>query len=435
MAGTGEIKLGVNPREAAMYALYKIEYEGAYSTKAIFDTSNDLDTRDKAFVNELVMGVLKNKLRIDYVIQSFSKIKLKKISPKVLQILRCGVYQLLCMDKVPVSAACNEAVKLATKHAHSAAKGFVNGVLRSISRNLDSIPVPDRADICEFMSVTYSCPRWLVEKLYTQFGENICEEILKDSLLPHLSMIRVNTTKISEDELIDVLATEGIDAVKTDEKNCLIIKGAIDINASKAYADGYYTLQNINSFRASLALAPKSGETVIDVCSAPGGKTTHIAELMNDAGRVIAFDVHEHKIALIENAARRLGLGCIEAYIHDSQKPKEEFVCTADRVLADVPCSGIGVMHKKPDIKWNRTKEDIDALTLVQREILNSAAMYVKSGGTIVYSTCTILKEENSDITDEFVKTHTDFEKKSEKLYLAHETGGSGFYICILMKK
>ncbi len=433
--GTGEIKLGANPRDAAMSALFKIENEGAYSTKAIIDASADIDGRDRAFVNELVMGVLRNKLRIDYIIQFYSKMKLKKLSPRVLQILRCGVYQLIWMDKVPSSAACNESVKLASKYAHNAAKGYVNGVLRSISRNLDALPEPSGDDMAERMSVLYSCPKWLVEKLISQFGEDTSEAILRDSLLPHPAMIRANRTKTNPEELIKILDKEGISASRGDEEDCLIINGAIDVNSSKAYKDGCYTLQNINSMRAAIALSPKSGETVIDVCSAPGGKTTHIAELMGNRGRVIAFDVHPHKIKLIENAAKRLGLNCIEAMVHNSETPVDELKETADRVLADVPCSGIGVIHKKPDIKWNRQTEDVGALCTMQKNILNSAATYVKSGGTLVYSTCTILREENTDIIEEFLKTHDDFEKQSETLYLAHETGGSGFYICSLKRK
>lgn len=427
--------MGVNPREAAMIALYKIEKEGAYSTKAIVDAAKDADARDRAFVNELVMGVLRNKLRIDYIIQSYSKIRLKKLSPRVWQILRCGVYQLVWMDKVPTSAACNEAVKLASKYAHNAAKGYVNGVLRSISRSLDALPEPSAKNRAEYLSVMYSCPQWLVDKLSSQFGDETCEKILKDSLLPHSPMIRVNKTKTTAEKLMEILAEEGICAQKGEEEDCLIITGAIDINSSKAYKDGYYTLQNINSMRAVLALAPKSGETVIDVCSAPGGKTTHIAEIIEDKGKVIAFDIHPHKIKLIESAAKRLCLTCIDAMVNNSEMPVDKFIGTADRVLADVPCSGIGVIHKKPDIKWNRQAEDINKLCETQKNILCSASQYLKSGGTLVYSTCTILKEENSDVIDEFLKTHNDFEKQSEKLYLAHETGGSGFYICVLKKK
>lgn len=427
--------MSINPREAAITALYRIEYDKAYLNKAVLDAMKNCDVRDKAFVNELVMGVVRNKLYIDFIIQSYSKIKLKKLSHWVLAILRTAVYQLVFMDKVPSSAACNEAVKLASKYAHKAARGYVNGVLRSISRQLESLPQP-QGDFAERVSVLYSCPLWLTKKLISQFGEEKCEAVLKDSLLPHPTMIRTNITKTNSHELIEVLKQEGVLADKyIGEEQCLSVNGAIDVTKSQGYKNGLYTLQNINSMRAALALAPQKGETVIDVCAAPGGKTTHIAELMRNSGRVIAFDVHPHKIELIENAAKRLGLDCIEARCHNSEEVCTEFVGMADRVLADVPCSGIGTIHKKPDVKYNRAPEDIETLCVIQKKILSSAAQYVKPGGVLVYSTCTILDEENGAQIRAFLSENTDFECDLEKTYLAHETGGSGFYICRLNRK
>ncbi len=417
-----------NPREAAVVALYKIEKEGAYLNKAILDNAKGLNPSDRALLNQLVMGVIRNKTYLDFLIQEYSKIKLKKLSAWVHQILRSGVYQLVFMDKIPVSAACNESVKLASRFAHSAAKGYVNGVLRSISRNLDNLPQPKE------LSIEYSMPDWITKKLIAQFGEQITEEILKDSLLAHPTMVRVNTTKTTAQTLIKILEQEGICA-EQGEECCLKILGAIDIAASDSYKKGLYTLQNINSMRAALILSPKENEFIIDMCSAPGGKTTHIAELMNNKGRIVAFDIHEHKIELIKNSAKRLSLDIIDARVNNSEIPDESLFEKADRVLCDVPCSGLGVIHKKPDIKWNRKEEDIAELLKVQKNILNSAAKYVKSGGTLVYSTCTILKEENEGQIEEFLKENQKFEKDFEKLYLAHETGGSGFYICRLRKK
>ncbi len=422
--------MGTNARRGAADALFDIEKKGEYSTKAITDAIKNLEPRDKAFANELILGVLRNKIYLDFVIQSFSKTKLKKLNPYVLQILRVGAYQILCMDKIPVSAACNEAVKLASIRA-KAAKGFANGVLRSISRG----PVPEiKGNEIEKLSVKYSCPLWLAEKLFSQFGDKT-EEILKDSLKPHPTFIRVNALKTDDDALIEQLRAEGIETEKSDLKNCLIIKGAININASDAYKDGLYTLQNINSQMATVILEPKPDETIIDMCAAPGGKTTYIAELIENRGRVIAFDIHPHKIELIEKTAERLGLNSIEVKCHNSEEIIEELKGVADRVLADVPCSGIGVIHRKPDVKYNRQEEDINALCRIQKNILKNSSEYVKAGGTLVYSTCTILKEENQDITDEFIKENKDFSKSFEKLYLAHETGGSGFYICRMERK
>ncbi len=423
-----------NPREAAICALCKIDKDGEYSNKAVLEELSGMEPRDRALANELIMGVMRNRIYIDFVIQSYSKIKLKKLSPWVLQILRCGVYQMTDMNKIPPSAACNEAVKLASKYAHKAARGYVNGVLRTVSRSLDSLPEP-QGSFAERISVKYSCPLWLTEKLIKQFGRGTCEKILKDSLLPHPAMIRANILKTNADELTQMLRGEGICAKPDAEvKQCLRISGAIDIKASRLYGDGYYTLQNINSMRAALALEPKSGETVLDLCAAPGGKTTHIAELMKNEGRIIAFDIHKHKLELIQRSAERLGIDCIEVKEHNSEEPIDELKGAADRVLADVPCSGIGVIHKKPDIKYNRSAMDIEALCKIQRNILNSAAGYVKTGGVLVYSTCTILEEENERQIERFLAEHTDFKCEFEKLYLAYEGGGSGFYICRMIK-
>lgn len=425
----------VNSREAAVTALYRTENEGAYLSHALLDAVSKLSTVDKAFVTDLVMGVERNKLWIDFIIRKHSKIRIKKISPWVLQILRTGVYQLLMMDKIPASAACNEAVKLASKYAHSAAKNYVNGVMRAIARSVENLPEADGTE-SEKLSVRYSCPLWLTEKLIEQFGTEKCIEILKDSLVPHPTTVRVKTLKTSAKELEGILNGEGIKAVANGEvEQCLEIKGALNISMSNAYKSGLYTLQNINSMRAVLALEPKRGETIVDVCSAPGGKTTFIAELIGNDGKVYAFDIYEHKIELIKNTAKRLGISCIEPMVHNSEEVKKELVGIADRVLADVPCSGIGVIHKKPDIKWNRCADDIRELTRIQKNILDSSARYVKSGGALVYSTCTILAEENEMQTDRFVKEHDDFIKDYEKLYLADETGGSGFYICRFIRK
>ena len=425
-----------NPREAAVVALYKIENEGAYSAQSIIDAAKNLKPIDRSFMNEIAMGVVRNKMYLDFLIQSFSKIKLKKISPWVLQILRTGIYQIVFMDKIPHSAACNEAVKLASRYSNSGAKGFVNGVMRSISRSIENLPEPDGTKREEYLSVKYSSPLWLVKKLMAQYGEEECIKILKDSLLPHPTMIRVNATKTTPDKLADILKNEGIETYKSkDEPCCLLVDGAININNSKAYKDGLYTLQNMNSMRAVSVLDPKEGETVIDVCAAPGGKTTFIAEKMGDTGKVIAMDVHSHKIDLINKTAKRLSLSSIEALVHNSEKTKDEYIEFADRVLADVPCSGIGVIHKKPDIKWNRKEKDIEELCEIQANILKSSSKYVKTGGILVYSTCTILKEENMDIVNQFLANNADFEKVFEKVYLAHETQGSGFYICKLKRK
>lgn len=423
-----------NPRAAAAEALYRIEKEGEYSNRAMLDTAKGLDARDAGLMTEIVMGVLRNKLYIDFIIRSYSKIRLNKISPWILQILRCGVYQLVMTDKIPPSAACNEAVKLAAGKSNGAAKGFVNGVLRTVARNLENLPTP-KGGAEEIMSVKYSCPLWIVQRLCGQYGAEICECILTDSLMPHPTTVRANTLKISPAELVKVLEGEGICAEQDAEiPECIRIIGAFDIHRSEAYKEGLYTIQNINSIRAGLLLDPKEGEIVLDLCAAPGGKTTHLAELMKDKGRIFAFDLHSHKTVLIEGAASRLGIDIIEAKAADSAEYMPQLEGIADRVLADVPCSGMGVIHKKPDIKYNRREEDVKALCSIQEKILNNGARYLKTGGVMVYSTCTIFKEENEEQTERFLNAHKDFVKEYERLYTAHETGGSGFYLCRFKK-
>lgn len=422
-------------REKVLKGLYKIENDGAYSNKALNDILSDrsLADIDRAFVTELMLGITGHKLRLDYVIQRFSKLKLKKLSPWVHQILRMGVYQILFMDGVPDSAACNESVKLAAKYGHGAAKGYVNGVLRSVVRGRDDIAYP--SDGKERLSVLYSYPMWLTEKLINQYGEETAEKIMAESHKAHPVTVRVNSLKTNKAELTDILRREGINAVPSESAPyCIYINGALNINSSEAYKNGLYTLQNKSSMAAVESLKPKPNELILDLCAAPGGKTTYIAELMQNKGRIIAFDIHPHKIELINNAAKRLGISVINAEANDAEVLKNELTGTADRVLADVPCSGIGVIHKKPDIKWRRAAEDIPKLCAVQQRILNNAAEYVRPGGTLVYSTCTILKEENELQVKKFLDKHTEFCLEEERTLHTFETGGSGFYIARLVR-
>lgn len=424
-----------NARELVLKGLCRIEEKGEYSNIALAYVleRDDLSPVDRAFVTELMMGVVRNRLKLDYIVQKFSKIKLKKLSPKVHQMLRMGIYQMVCMDNIPDSAACNETVKLANKYAHGGAKGYVNGLLRSVSREKENIEYP--TDDLNRLSIYYSCPLWLTEKLICQYGADECEKILADSHIKHPPAIRVNRTKITENELIKVLDDEGIKVKETDIENCLLVDGAINVKKSKAYLDGLYTLQGISSMMAVDVLAPEANEFVMDMCAAPGGKTTQIAEIMGDKGKVLAFDIHPHKIDLINSAAKRLGLSSVEAKLGNSAVFMEEYDRKADRVLVDAPCSGIGIIHKKPDIKWQREEKDIEQLVKIQRDILENSSKYVKSGGVLVYSTCTILKEENQEQVQKFLENNTDFELKEEQQIQTYQKGGNGFYIAKMIRK
>lgn len=428
----------MNARERSLKALYAIEEKGAYANQALSGALGEglENPADRALVTELVWGVLQNRTALDYIIARFSKIKLKKLSPWMKQILRLGVYQLYYMDRIPDSAACNESVKLAKRYGHAAASGFVNGVLRSAARGRTTVRFPDRSDLLRHLATVYSYPDWMVSRLLAEYGGEECEGILRAGNSPHDPTVRVNLMRSTPQQLIETLAQEGMAAEADAELPCcLYIRGALQVHRSAAYAAGLYTLQNRSSMLAAELLAPQPGDFVLDVCAAPGGKTTHIAEKMQNRGRVLAFDIHPHKITLIEAAAKRLGLSCITAQCQDAAQLRPELAEKADRVLADVPCSGLGVINKKPDIKWTRTEADITALAPVQAEILQTAAQYVRPGGVLVYSTCTILKQENQDQVAAFLSRNPAFHQVEEKLLLPHRTSGSGFYLCKLQKR
>jgi len=423
-------------REVALKALYDIETKDTFTNVALKSAlAKDLTPSDRGFATEIIYGVILNKSAIDYIISKYSKIKLKKLSPWVLCILRMGVYQIYYMDKIPVSAACNEAVKLAKKYSHNAGTGFVNGVLRSFSREIETFSFPKDKSVAENLSLEYSYPLWITEKLIDEYGENTCKELYKENRKAHGVFLRTNVLKNSSDELMEILSAEGIECLKTEVENCLQVKGKINVDESKAYAEGRFSLQNISSQRAVKVLGAKSGEMIIDMCAAPGGKSCAIAEGMDNCGEVLSFDIFEHKIELIRKSADRLGIDIIKAKTGDSCVVREELVETADRVLADVPCSGLGVLHKKPDIKWNRMSDDMEELCRIQKGILETASRYVKKGGVLVYSTCTILPEENRIQIEEFLNKHNEYKKLSEEQLLTTEVGESGFYICKMMKE
>ncbi len=424
-------------RECALKALYDIETNGAYTNAALKTAlkSDEFSAADRGFITELIYGVTANKGALDFIISKFSKIKLKKLSPWVLNILRMGIFQMYYMDKIPHSAACNEAVKLAGRYSHQSGRGFVNGVLRSFSREADSFAFPTSGDVVADLSLVYSYPEWITKRLVEGIGARQCEELYKENNRPHHTAVRVNTLRTDADSLCKILNDEGIIAERISEPdNALIIKGSINIERSKAYKEGLYSLQNLSSQMAVQVLDPKPGDTVIDMCAAPGGKTCAAAERMNNCGKIIAFDMFDHKIELINKSAKRLGISIIEGQTADSQIIQPQLAGSADRVIADVPCSGLGVIHKKPDIKWHRSEADIGELVQIQRNILETAASYVKDGGVLMYSTCTIAEEENRLNTEDFLCKHPEFEKVFEKQILTTHMGESGFYICKMVK-
>ncbi|MBO5955189.1 MAG: 16S rRNA (cytosine(967)-C(5))-methyltransferase RsmB [Clostridia bacterium] len=423
-------------REIALKALYDIDVNDTFLNVALKNALADvsLSAADRGLITEIIYGVTANRTAIDFIISKYSKIKLKKMTPWVLGILRMGVFQMFYMDRIPHSAACNEAVKLAKKYSHRAGSGFVNGVLRAFSREAESFDFPKGKTTAEYLSLKYSYPLWMVKKLEDEYGFERSRQLFEESQKAHGVFVRVNSLKTTKEKLVDILTKEGVECEETDVEGCIRVRGRINVDRLKSYSDGLFSLQNISSQKAVLALEPKPDEFVVDMCAAPGGKSCAIAEKMNNRGKVVSFDVFEHKIELIKKSAERLGIGIIEAYLQDAREKRAELVGKADRVLADVPCSGLGVLHKKPDIKWKRTEADIAELCQIQSEVLDTASSYVKSGGCLVYSTCTILPEENRLMTESFLKRHTDFRKVSEEQLLTTEKGESGFYICKMVK-
>lgn len=417
-------------RQTALKALYEIEKNGAYVSEELKKTlsASDLSNVDRSFVTELVYGTIKNKARIDYIISKYSSQKLKKLSVWILNILRMGVYQILFLDKIPHSAAVNESVKLAKRYGHPASAAFVNGVLRSVSKNGD-VAYPNGR---EFFEVYYSHPKWLVDMAFEQYPKQAETIIENNNISPDVT-VRVNTLLKPAQEVKNGLLGKGIKVEQTDEPAILKIKGFGDISSLSEYKDGLLTPQGFCSYLAAKLLEPQKGDFVMDLCAAPGGKTTAIAELCKDSAKIYSFDLYDHKIKLIENACKRLGIENVCAKVKDVTEFMPEFLGKADRVLADVPCSGLGIIHKKPDIKWNRKLTDFVAICEIQEKIFTNAAAYLKRGGVMVYSTCTFNRRENEEIALKLAERNG-LKPIFSKTYLPCRDY-DGFYICKLIKE
>ena len=444
------------PRDTALKILYEINEKGAYSNIALDRhlEAGRLGETDRGFITGLVYGTVKWRLTIDWVISQFSNIKLKKISPWILNILRVGTYQLLYMDKVPESAACNESARLAGKYGHQASTGFVNAVLRNIARNKETIKKPDKnSEPVKYLSITYSHPEWMVERFLMLFGPVFTESLLEsNNAIPEFT-IRVNTLKTTGEKLVETLKRESIEAFPGRfSRDALLIKNPSSISRLAAFKEGMFQVQDESSMLAARALDPRPGEFVLDACSAPGGKATHIAQLMDNKGTVLARDIHEHKIKLIEQSALRLGIDIIKTEMHDALIPDAQTRNKADRVLLDAPCTGLGIIRRKPDIKWGRESSDTAEITSLQRKMIAAASESVKPGGVLVYSTCTILPEENEEIVKGFLNENPEFEmddlssvipgalksniKEKGMLQLyTNRDGADGFFISKLRKR
>ncbi len=413
-----------NPREVAIKILNEINMEKAYSNISIARNINDsLSSLDESLIREIVYGVIENKLLIDWVIMQFSKVKLSKIAPIIKEILRIGVYQILFMDRIPNSAAVNESVKLAKKYGHKGSIGYVNAILRTITRNKDDLNLPKRDENpVEYLSVKYSHPRWMVEKWLNDYGLEFTEELCKaNNNRPKLN-IRVNTLKISKKLLKNKLEDKGFVIDEGSYANdCLIIDNPVRITDTDEFKDGLFQIQDESSMLVAQIMDPKPGDFVVDVCCAPGGKTTHIAQRMNNKGRILARDIHEHKLKLVESNINRLGITIIDTELFNALDLDESLIDKADCCLVDAPCSGLGLIRRKPDIKWSKDNEDIVAIAELQYKILLNSSKYVKRGGILVYSTCTIQKEENIYQIRRFIENNKDFRLVSFKELISND--------------
>ena len=386
-------------RQTAFYALSKMEKDNAYSNLLLPEiaAAEDISRRDMLLAYRIVKTVLERKLTIDYNLSLYLKQPLKKLKPQVLTILRMGASQLLFMDKIPVSAAINESVKLSKTNGCAFASGLINAVLRKVSSS--GLILPDDKDNIKYLSIKYSFPEYICRKFVDYFGKETAEKIMESSLDEGRIYIRKNSLKSEEFEF---------DCEKVSfPEGCYVYKAQGDMTKLPEFTKGLFHVQDLSSQLCCSVLAPEKGETVIDICSAPGGKAMTMAQLMENEGRLISCDIHEHKLGLINDTAKRLGINIVETRLRDGTD-KTAQLPLADKILCDVPCSGFGVTGKKPEIK-TKPEAEISTLPALQYEILLNSAKYLKVGGKLVYSTCTLLPEENADVCRKFLAENKNF--------------------------
>lgn len=432
------MQASVNERELVLDMLLQITRDGEYShivIKNVLDKYQYLDKRERAFITRVVNGTLERMIEIDYIINLFSKVKVNKMKPLIRTILRSSVYQMKYMDSVPDSAICNEAVKLAGKRGFVNLKGFVNGVLRNISRNLDKINYPDEKDKVSYLSVKYSLPEWLVKQWLNVYDEETVKTIGSAFLEEKPLTVRFNERKIKKEDLVGILKKEGVTVGEVPEIPCaLYLSGYDHLSVLPSFCEGLYQVQDLSSMQVALWSEVKEGDQVLDVCAAPGGKSIHIAELLNGTGHVEARDLTEYKVDLLRDNIERSGLTNIEAVCQDATVYDPDKKKSADIVIADLPCSGLGVLGKKPDLRYKMNEKTEADLVELQRKILSVVKDYVKPDGKLLYSTCTIHREENEGNVEWFLKEYPEFELVKDKQMIPGKDAGDGFYIAIIKR-
>jgi 16S rRNA (cytosine967-C5)-methyltransferase len=435
----------VNARQIALKIINDVIINEAYANIALAREIGkySLSDQDRRFVTELVYGTVKAGETLDWLLKHYASRTLKKVPPIILNILRMGIYQIFFLDKVPPSAACNQAVELAKKYGHVGTVKFVNAILRSAVRNPEKAVYPSiEENVSLYLSLKYFHPEWIIKRWLKRFSAEAVEALCQMNNTTPLLSLRTNTLKISRENLLERLETEQVDGeASLWASEGILCKSFPSLSTLKSLEQGLFQVQDESSMLVAHVLDPKPQEFVIDACAAPGGKSTHIAALMQNKGRVVATDIHDHKLAITLDNASRLGIDIIETRNLDATKLDEFYKDKADRVLVDAPCSGLGVLRRKADARWRKSANLLTELPKLQMSILNSAANCVKPGGILVYSTCTTEPEENQDVVTEFLKKRPDFilecageylpEKRPEKMLQLwpHIDHVDGFFI------
>lgn len=410
--------------------LLAIDRDGQYShlvLRDVLDKYQYLSKQERAFLTRLTEGTIERMLTLDYVIDQFSKTKVKKMKPLIRELMRLSVYQIMYMDGVPDAAVCNEAVKLARKRGFSGLSGFVNGVLRSVARGWKNVTFQNE-------SVRYSVPEWIVDGWNADYGRDVTEKMLEAFMQPAKITVRTNTQKCTPEELKDRLSQEGVTVEAIEGISYAFALSGFDYLAGLgSFQDGWFYVQDISSMTVAHAADPKKGDYIIDVCAAPGGKSSHLAELLDGSGMVEARDLTEYKVGLIEENILRHDLHNMKAVQQDATLFDETSVEKADILICDLPCSGLGVIGRKSDIRYKMTAEKAHDLAVLQQEMLDTVWKYVKRGGKLIYSTCTIHKEENEDNVAAFLQKHPQFTLVEQRQIFPME-GSDGFFVAKMIR-
>lgn len=430
----------VNTREIALDCIMEILEKKQYShyvIKQVLDKYGYLDKRDRSFIKRTAEGTIERCIELDYVLDSFSKVPVRKMKPFIRSLMRMGVYQLLYMDGIPDAAVCNESVKLAEKRGFSSLKGFVNGVLRNISRNKEKISYPQKeTDVTDYLSIRYSQPKWIVKMWLSRFGAEKTEKILKGLLAERPVTVRVdeNLDKQDKERLLKEISLAGIEFCPVNGLSYAYeLKNPDKVENIPGFEEGKIMIQDAGSMEIVEMAQIQEGQYVLDVCGAPGGKALHAACKLNHTGFVRVRDVSERKAALMEENIKRSGYENIEAETFDATVPDAENIEKADVVIADLPCSGLGAMGRKGDIKYRVMEQDIAEIAVLQKKILSTVWQYVKPGGRLVFSTCTLTEEENEKNAGWFLENFP-FTKENEKTLFPGIDETDGFYMISFLR-